>query len=63
MTLYLLFNSKLIKNRNLISWKGDFINMGLTEIFVMGFLAILGFLAFINSRKVSRELNKLNTNK
>jgi hypothetical protein len=37
--------------------------MGLTEIFVIGFLATLGFLAFISSRKVSRELKKLNDNK
>jgi hypothetical protein len=37
--------------------------MGLTEICVIGFLAILGFMAFINSRKLSRELKKLNDNK
>jgi len=34
--------------------------MGLAEIFIVGFLSILGFLAFINSRKVSRELKELN---
>jgi hypothetical protein len=37
--------------------------MGLTEIIVIGFLAILGLLAFINSRKVSRELKKLSAKK
>jgi hypothetical protein len=37
--------------------------MGITEICVIGFLAILGFLAFINSRKLSRELKKLGANK
>jgi hypothetical protein len=37
--------------------------MGLTEICVIGFLTILGFLAFMNSRKLSRELKKLNTKK
>ena len=34
-------------------------NMGLTEILILGFLTILGFLAFINSRKVTREINKI----
>jgi hypothetical protein len=37
--------------------------MGITEICVIGFLAILGFLAFLNSRKVSREIKKLDANK
>jgi hypothetical protein len=37
--------------------------MGLTEILVIGFLAILGFLAYSNSRKVSQELKKLGANK
>jgi hypothetical protein len=37
--------------------------MGLAEIMVIGFLAILGFLAFTNSRKVSQELKKLGANK
>ena len=33
--------------------------MGLAEILVVGFLSILGFMAFINSRKASRELKEL----
>jgi hypothetical protein len=34
--------------------------MGLAEILIVGFLSILGILAFMNSRKVSRELKELN---
>jgi hypothetical protein len=37
--------------------------MGLTEIFIMGFLATLGYLAIINARKTSKELKKLNNKK
>jgi hypothetical protein len=37
--------------------------MGLTELLVIGFLAILGFLAFTNSRKVSQELKKMGADK
>lgn len=37
--------------------------MGMTEFFVIGFLAMLGFLAFNNSRKVSRELKKMGAGK
>jgi hypothetical protein len=37
--------------------------MGITELIVIGFLAMLGFLAFNNSRKVSRELRRLGANK
>jgi hypothetical protein len=37
--------------------------MGLTVILVIGFLALLGFLAFANSRKVSQELKRLGANK
>ena len=37
--------------------------MGLTEILVVGFLSILGFMAFINSRKASKELKKLSNRK
>jgi hypothetical protein len=33
--------------------------MDLAAIFVIGFVSILGFLAFINSRKASRELKEL----
>jgi hypothetical protein len=43
--------------------KGDFLPMGLTEIIVLGFLALLGFLAYTNSRKVSQELKKLGAGK
>jgi hypothetical protein len=37
--------------------------MGIAEIFVIGFLAMLGFLAYNNSRKVSRELKKMGAGK
>jgi hypothetical protein len=37
--------------------------MGITEVIVIGFLAMLGFLAFNNSRKVSRELRRMGANK
>jgi len=37
--------------------------MGMTEFFVIGFIALLGFLAYNNSRKVSRELKKLGAGK
>jgi len=33
--------------------------MGITEFFVIGFLAMLGFMAYSNSRKVSKELKKM----
>jgi len=33
--------------------------MGITEFFVIAFLAVLGFLAYSNSKKVSKELKKL----
>ena len=37
--------------------------MGMTEYLVLGFLAMLGFLAFTNSRKVAKEIKKLGTGK
>jgi hypothetical protein len=37
--------------------------MGITEIIVIGFLAVLGFLAYGNSRKVARELRRMGANK
>lgn len=37
--------------------------MGFTEIFVIGFLVTLGYLAVINSRKTSKELKKMRTKK
>ena len=33
--------------------------MGMTELLVIAFLAVLGFLAYSNSKKVSKELKKL----
>lgn len=33
--------------------------MGITEFLVVVFLAVLGFLAYSNSKKVSKELKKL----
>jgi hypothetical protein len=37
--------------------------MGVTEIFVISFLLVLGFLAYNNSKKVSRELKRMGANK
>jgi hypothetical protein len=37
--------------------------MGITEVIVIGFLAMLGFLAFNNSKKVARELRRMGANK
>ena len=33
--------------------------MGMTELFVIGFLAMLGFMAYNNPKKVSKELKKM----
>ena len=33
--------------------------MGITEFLVIGFLAVLGYLAYSNAKKVSKELKKL----
>ena len=33
--------------------------MGLSEIFILGFFIILGLLAFIHSRRVTREIKNL----
>jgi hypothetical protein len=37
--------------------------MGLTEILVIGFLAVLGIMAYTNSRKVAQEIKRLGANK
>ena len=37
--------------------------MGLTELIVIAFLAMLGFLAYNNSRKVARELRRMGADK
>jgi hypothetical protein len=37
--------------------------MGVTEIFVISFLVLLGFLAYNNSKKVSRELKRMGADK
>lgn len=37
--------------------------MGLTVILVIGFLAILGVMAYSNSRKVAQEIKRLGANK
>ena len=37
--------------------------MGMTEFLVVGFLVLLGFMAYTNSRKMSRELKKLGVRK
>lgn len=47
----------------IIQPKGAINIMGITELIVIGFLAVLGFLAYNNSRKVSRELRRMGANK
>jgi len=37
--------------------------MGITELIVMAFLAMLGFLAYNNSKKVTKELRRLGADK
>ena len=37
--------------------------MDVAQFFLVGFVSILGFLAFIHSRKVSRELKELSDKK
>jgi cytochrome c1 len=37
--------------------------MGITELIVMAFLALLGFLAYNNSKKVSKEIRRLGADK
>jgi cytochrome c1 len=37
--------------------------MGVTELIVIVFLVVLGFLAYGNSRKVARELRRMGANK
>jgi cytochrome c1 len=37
--------------------------MGVTELIVIVFLAVLGFLAYGNSKKVARELRRMGANK
>jgi hypothetical protein len=57
VALYLNFSDQIIQP------KGEQNIMGITELIVIGFLAILGFLAYNNSRKVSRELRRMGANK
>ena len=57
VALYLNFSYQIIQP------KGEQNIMGITELIVIGFLAILGFLAYNNSRKVSRELRRMGANK
>jgi len=37
--------------------------MGITELVVIVFLAVLGFLAYNNSKKVSKELRRMGADK
>jgi hypothetical protein len=37
--------------------------MGIAEVFVLAFITLLGFLAYNNSRKVSREIKKMSPTK
>lgn len=43
--------------------KGSKNKMGITEVIVIAFLAVLGFLAYNNSRKVARELRRMGADK
>lgn len=47
--------------QKVIIWRK--IKMGITELIVIGFLAVLGFLAYNNSKKVAQELRKLGADK
>lgn len=42
---------------------GSINKMGITELIVIAFLAVLGFLAYNNSRKVARELRRMGADK
>jgi hypothetical protein len=55
MALYLRFLTKKI------IW--SIIKMGITELIVIAFLAVLGFLAYNNSKKVARELRRMGADK
>ena len=37
--------------------------MGITELIVIAFLAVLGFLGYNNSKKVSKELRRMGADK
>jgi hypothetical protein len=56
MALYLFF---LLKSET--NWRNN--KMGITELIVIAFLAVLGFLAYNNSRKVARELRRMGADK
>ena len=49
----------LVKISN--QWRKN--KMGITELIVIAFLAVLGFLAYNNSRKVAQELRRLGADK
>lgn len=54
-TILVFFNQIVIKrSKN---------KMGITELIVMAFLVVLGFLAYNNSKKVARELRRLGADK
>jgi len=57
MALYLPFLEQTSKKT------GDTNIMGITELVVIVFLAVLGFLAYNNSRKVAKELRRMGANK
>jgi hypothetical protein len=56
-------NLKLFRTFIQSAKKGVNIIMGMTELIVIGFLAMLGFLAFNNSRKVTKEIKKMGARK
>jgi hypothetical protein len=57
MALYLSFSQL----KFVINWSKN--KMGITEFIVIAFLALLGFLAYNNSRKVAQELRRLGADK
>jgi hypothetical protein len=57
VALYLFF---LLTKQAIIGSKNK---MGITELIVIVFLAVLGFLAYNNSKKVARELRRLGADK
>jgi hypothetical protein len=58
-TKLVALNLKLLGTVNHLAYKGVKNTMEMTELIVIGFLAMLGLLAFNNSRKVSKEIKKM----
>jgi hypothetical protein len=58
-TKLVALNLKLLGTVKHLAYKGVNTTMEMTELIVIGFLAMLGLLAFNNSRKVSKEIKKM----